>query len=127
MTSVDVIHWSPPEWSRNCFPLPNVECEILDTEQVISTLSNLVDSITEADTTALGAVLHVAHILKTMQGDDGAWPATFNARTGDCVGVERSFAPAPLFFRLNRILSSSEFEESYNRSVAGGFNKFVES
>ena len=92
---------------------------------MIDSLTVLVDSITEADTTALGAALHVAHILKTMQGGDGAWPAAFNARTGETVGAERTVAPAPLFRRLNRILHSSEFEESCIFAEAGVLPKFV--
>ena len=89
-------------------------------EFVITTLEALADTATEADTTPLGAVLHVAHLLKTMQGADGRWPAAFNARTGEAVGAGRTFAPVPLFRRLNTMLLSTEFERACDFAEAFG-------
>src|SRR5262249_4157101 len=81
-SGVDVEHldWAPPEWVRNGFPLPAPEEEVVTMEFVVTTLDALADAATEADMTPLGAVLHVAHLLKTMQGADGRWPDKFNAR-----------------------------------------------
>ena len=124
---VKIAAWSPPEWSRNCFPLSEKDAEVITTNFVVNSLTVMVESVTEADTTPLGAVLHVAHILKTMQGEDGAWPTEFNARTGIVIGIERTFAPLPLFRKLNILLLSSEFEESCRNAEAGGIPKFVES
>jgi hypothetical protein len=114
-------YWSPPEWARNGFPLPAPNAEVVTMEFVVMTLHALADEATDADTTPLGAVLHVAHLLKTMQGADGRWPDTFNARTGEAIGEGRTFAPVPLFRRLNAMLYSTEFERACEYAEAAGF------
>ena len=117
-----VVHtlWAPPEWDCNCFPLPSEETEILTMEYVVSTLQSHIDTVTEADTTALGRALHVGHMLTLMQGADGQWPETFNARTGEPIGVGRTLAPVPLFRRMNAMLDSTEFDHTCEFAEAGG-------
>lgn len=90
-------------------------------EYVVGALNLLLDSVTEADTTALGAVLHIAHLLKTYQGVDGRWPATLNLRTCQSVGAARTFAPVPLFHRLNACLDSTEFESACDYAIEKGY------
>lgn len=116
-----IYYWSPPEWTRNCFPLPDEDAEILTLDWLIPTLHTHIDTVTEADTTALGQALHVGHMLVTMQGADGRWPATFNARTGEAIGDERTFAPISLFQRMNAMLDSTEFDSAVSRAEAGGY------
>lgn len=115
-------HWSPPEWAKNCFPLPEEDAEVLTLSWLIPTLHAHIDTVTDADTTALGQALHVGHILVTMQGADGRWPALFNARTGETIGDERTFAPVPLFRRMNALLDSTEFDSACGRAQAGGYS-----
>lgn len=118
---MEVRAWSPPQWSFTCFPLPAPDAEIVTMEFVVRALHDLADQVTEADTTPLGAALHVAHILKTMQGADGAWPDAFNVRIGKAVGDGRTFAPAALFRRLNAMLNSTEFELACEFAVRNGY------
>jgi len=111
--------WTPPEWVCCGFPLTEANAEVVNLEEVMTTLGGLVDTVTEADTGPLGAVLHVAHILVTLQGEDGRWPAVLNLRTGGAVGRERSSAPIPLFRRLNALLRSTEFAHACRLAEAG--------
>jgi len=115
------LYWSPPEWVYNCFPLPNEEAEVLTLDWLISTLHAHIDTVTEADTTALGQALHVGHMLVTMQGADGRWPASVNVRTGEPLSEARSFAPIPLFQRMNAMLDTTEFDNACARAAAGGY------
>jgi hypothetical protein len=108
-TTVPALLKTPPEWVCNGFPRTEENAEVTALEDLIATLNALVDTVTEADSSALGTVLHVAHILVTLQGEDGRWPAVLNLRTGKPVGAQRSCAPVPLFHRLNALLRSTEF------------------
>jgi len=111
--------WTPPEWVYNRFPMPNPETEVVTLDYVITVMQAAVDACTEWDTAPLGRVLHVAHMLVSHQGADGLWAATWNLRTGEEIGGERSSAPLPLFRRLNNLLGSSEFDFSLRRGEAG--------
>jgi len=112
--------WSPPEWTCNCFPLPEEGAEILRMEWLVATLQAHIDTITEWDSVALGQALHVGHMLKTMQGPDGKWAAVFNARTGETIGTERSVAPLPMFQRMNALLNSMEFDSALDYAEQQG-------
>jgi len=114
-----IADWTPPEWVYNCFPVPTLETEVVTLDYVIAAAQAEVDACTEWDTTPLGRVLHVAHMLVSHQGVDGLWAATFNLRTAEESSGERSSAPLPLFRRLNDILGSSEFDFSLRRGEAG--------
>jgi hypothetical protein len=114
-----IADWTPPEWVYNRFPMPASETEEVTLDYVIAAMQAEVEICTEWDSTPLGRVLHVAHMLVSHQGDDGLWAATFNLRTGDEVGIERSSAPLPLLRRLNSILDSSEFDFTLRRGEAG--------
>lgn len=83
-------------------------------ERLVMILHKLLDFTTDEDYTPLQKVLHVAHILVTMQGTDGLWPAEFDLQTATSLTPQRSDAPLPLFERLNSMLGSSEFEHSLN-------------
>ncbi len=102
--------WSPPEWFYSLFPLPGPGEEIVSLEYVVTVLHARIDLVTEADSSPLGGVLHVAHLLKSEQGADGRWPQTVNARTGQAIGAGRTTAPVSVFRRLNALLNSTEFE-----------------
>lgn len=117
---MEIPDWSPPEWSCNCFPLSAPDAETIELDWLVQTLNALADTVTEADTAPLGKVLHVAHILKTMQGSDGKWPHCFNARTGDATDNTRSTEPLALFRRLNAMLQSTEFDSAIRFAEAGG-------
>jgi len=114
-----IADWTPPEWVCNRFPMPTPETEEVTLDYVIAAAQAEVDACTEQDTTPLGRVLHVAHMLVSQQGADGLWAAAFNLRTGEEISVERSSAPLPLFRRLNALLDSSEFDYSLRRGEAG--------
>lgn len=88
-------------------------------EYIVAALQSEVDACKEWETTSLGRVLHVAHLLVTLQGKDGLWSGTINLRTGEDVDDTRSNAPLPLFRRLNALLDSSEFDFSLRRAEAG--------
>ena len=111
--------WTPPEWVYNCFPMPGKETEVVTLDYVIAAMQAEADTCTEWDGNPLGRVLHVAHMLVSHQGADGLWGATFNLRTGEDVGGERSSAPVSLFHRLNVLLDSSEFDFALRRAEAG--------
>ena len=113
--------WSPPEWVCCCFPLLREDATLLTMDWLIPTLNAHIDTVTEYDTVALGQALHVAHILVTMQGADGRWPAAFDAQTGEEIGEERTFAPIPLFCRMNAMLNSTEFDSACMLAEAGGY------
>ncbi len=104
------IIWAPPEWACCCFPVPASDIEVLTMEYVIGALQAHLDSVTDADTTALGRALHVGHLLTTMQSDAGDWPAKINVRTGEWIGSERSREPIPLFQRMTAMLGTTEFD-----------------
>lgn len=114
-----IADWTPPEWVYNCFPMPAPETEVVTLDYVIAAMHAEADSCTEWDTSPLGRVLHVAHMLVSHQGVDGLWPSTFCLRTAEGIGVERSSAPLPLFRRLNDLLGSSEFDFSLRRGEEG--------
>jgi hypothetical protein len=111
--------WTPPEWVYNRFPMSSLETEAVTLDYVIAAMQVETDSCTEWDSTPLGRVLHVAHMLVSHQGDDGLWASVFNLCTGEEIGVERSSAPLPLLHRLNSILDSSEFDFALRRGEAG--------
>jgi len=113
------LNLSPPEWEFNCFPLPAEGVEEITMAFVIDAMQAHVDTVTEADTTALGRALHVGHLLTVAQSDEGDWPARFNARTGEPLGPERTLLPLPLFERMNRMLSSTEFDHVLKHAEAG--------
>jgi hypothetical protein len=108
--------WTPPSWVCCCFPQPEPEVETVSLDYIMTALQQHTAQITEADSTALGAAMHVAHILVTLQGADGLWPARLNLRTGRGVGDGRSAAPVPLMRRLNQLLYSTEFDHSIDRA-----------
>lgn len=114
-----IADWTPPEWVYNRFPMPTPETEEVTLDYVIAAAQAETDTCTEWDTAPLGRVLHIAHMLVSHQGADGLWAATWNLRTGEEIGVERSSAPLPLFRRLNDLLGSSEFDFSLHRAEAG--------
>lgn len=110
--------WTPPSWVCNCFPLPAAGVEVVSLDYIMTALDRHIASITEADSTALGAAMHVAHMLVTLQGADGLWPARLNLRTGRGIGEDRSNAPLPLMRRLNTLLYSTEYEPAICRAEA---------
>ncbi|HZP80314.1 MAG TPA: hypothetical protein VFB21_01630, partial [Chthonomonadaceae bacterium] len=101
---------APPDWYYSGMPLAGPDEEIVTLETALNVLHAQADRVTERDTSPLGGVLHVAHLLKSEQGADGQWPDTLNARTGQAVGSGRTIAPVTLFRRLNALLNSTEFE-----------------
>jgi hypothetical protein len=101
--------WSPPEWLYPYFPLTGPEDECLSMETIVAVLHARIDTITENDTSPLGSVLHVAHLLKSEQGTDGRWPEIVNARTGQAVGAGRTIVPVSVLRRLDALHNSSEF------------------
>jgi hypothetical protein len=107
---VEEIDWAPPEWTCCGFPLEAAGRERIRLDPVVETLHRLADTTTEADSTALGPAMHVAHMLVGRQGADGMWPAALNARTGEFIGTERSAAPLSLYKRLADLLQSTEFD-----------------
>jgi hypothetical protein len=116
VVSVEDVAWAPPEWACNCFPLEAAGQELLRLETALAILHRLADSITDADSTALGPAIHVAHMLLAWQGADGRWPATLNANTGQAIGRERTAAPLTLYRRLADLLETSEFDHVIERS-----------
>lgn len=117
-SSISILSWAPPEWFCNSFPLEAPDQRVMTMERLIVLLQNLLDSTSEADYTPLQKVLHVAHILVTMQGQDGLWPAEFDLTTAAPLSDQRSDAPLALFQRLNTMLASSEFEHSLRYAQA---------
>ncbi|HLI49582.1 MAG TPA: hypothetical protein VKV18_12965 [Chthonomonas sp.] len=111
-SSAEIVSWAPPEWFCNSFPLEAPDQRVMTMERLIALLQALLDLTSEADYTPLQKVLHVSHILVTMQGDDGLWPAEFDLITAAPLSDKRSDAPLALFQRLNTMLASCEFEHS---------------
>lgn len=110
---------APLEWVFWNFPMPTSETEVVTLDYVVAALQSEIDTCTEWDTSPLGNVLHVAHMLVCHQGADGLWACAFSLRTAEEIGVERSSAPLPLFRRLNDLLGSTEFDFSLRRGEAG--------
>jgi hypothetical protein len=110
--------WTPPSWSCHCFPLPDPDAEVVELDYIVTALIGHAAQITEADRTALGPAMHVAHMLVTLQGADGLWPAKLNLRTGRTADDARSAAPLPLMRWLNQLLYSTEFDPAIRRAVA---------
>lgn len=107
-----VVVWAPPEWACNSFPMEAPSQQEMEMERLVAILNALLDTSCEADYTPLQKVLHVAHILVTMQGPDGLWPAKFHLKTGNPLTCERTHAPVALFKRLNSLLSTTEFNRA---------------
>jgi hypothetical protein len=110
--------WTPREWVCNCFPQPAAGVEVVSLEYIIAALDQHTANITEADSTPLGAAMHAAHILVTLQGTDGLWPARLNLRTGRGADEARSASPLPLMRRLNALLYSTEYDPIIRRAEA---------
>lgn len=113
------IVWSPADWVYTHIPLAGENEEIVEMESMVAACQAHVDTVTEADITALQAVLHVAHMLMSMQGADGRWPATFNARTGEELAKGRSLAPVGLLRRLDALQDACEFDAVCDFAEAG--------
>ena len=111
--------WTPPEWVYNCFPQPEPGREEVSLAYVMDAMFAEADTCTEWDGNPLGRVLHVAHMLVSYQDKDGLWPASFNMRTGDDIGTDRSAAPADLMRLLNKTLDSTEFDLAICRAEEG--------
>ena len=114
-----IAYWTPPEWTYNLFPLPASDMKTVTLSYVVDAMHGYADLCTLHDGTPLGRVLHVAHMLVSTQGEDGAWPAVLNLQTGQGIGEKRSRAPRQLMRRLNRILQSTEFDTAIRRIEAG--------
>jgi hypothetical protein len=110
--------WTPREWVCNCFPQPAAGVEVVSLDYILAALDRHTAAITEADSTALGAAMHAAHILVTLQGPDGLWPQQLNLRTGRGIGEARSAAPISLMRRLNALLYSTEYDYTIGRAEA---------
>ena len=87
---------------------------------IIDTLQAHINTVTEADTTALGRALHVGHMLTVMQSETGDWPAILNVRTGEWIGDERSLEPVPLFQRMTDMLGTTEFDHVLQTRIPYG-------
>ncbi len=111
--------WTSADWCCTCFPLPDPDTEVVEMDTIVSALFQHASRITEADRTALGPAMHVAHILVTRQGADGLWPARLNLRTGYAVGEKRSAAPIRLMRWLNQLLFSTEFGPTIRHAASG--------
>ncbi len=111
--------WTPPDWTYNVFPLPASDMEAVTLDYIVDAMHGYADLCTPDDGTPLGRVLHVAHMLVSSQGNDGAWPAVLNLRTGEGSGEKRSRIPRQLMRRLNRTLQSTEFDTVIRRIEAG--------
>jgi hypothetical protein len=111
--------WTSPFWVCNIFPQPAPDVEVVSLDYILAALDRHTAQITEADSTALGAAMHVAHILVTLQGADGLWPARLNLRTGREVDGSRSAAPIALMRRLNELLYSTEYDSVVHRAEIG--------
>ncbi len=110
--------WSPPEWACCSFPLPEASPVCLEMPWLLEALNQLIEARTDADTTPLQRALHVAHMLVTMQGTDGAWPVRFCPRTGKQAGNGRTYAPALLMKQLKLVLQSTEFTVAVQHAEA---------
>ena len=91
----------------------------MEMEKLVHLLLKHLDTVTEADTTALSQSLHVGHILVTMQGSDGLWPDVFNMCTGDQISSVRSSAPVKLLVKMKKMLGTTEFQHSLQLANAG--------
>lgn len=118
-TNTIIADWTPPEWVYNCFPLPAPDVEAVTLDYIVDAMQEEINACTEWDSTPLGRVLHVAHMLVCYQGEDGLWPAAFNLRTGRETTLIRSSAPHDLMNRLNDILASTEFDFAIRHCEAG--------
>ncbi len=103
------LYWTPIEWRCGSFPRPDEETEYADMNWLVERLESLVQMTTEADYTPMQRALHPAHILVTLQGSDGQWPAQINMVTGEALTPTRTSLPVRLFRMLRERLSSSEF------------------
>jgi hypothetical protein len=110
---------APWDWCYAFIPLDGPDEEIVDVETAVARMLTAFGRIRPGDTSALGPVMHVAHILQSEQGADGRWPARLNVRTGEAVGSARTGAPATLLRRLDSYLNLSEFESCYSRVPEG--------
>ncbi|MEP6756613.1 MAG: hypothetical protein ABJA67_13995 [Chthonomonadales bacterium] len=110
---------SPPEWLYNGFPLTTDGDESLDLQLALQVCHQLVSATTQIDYTPLGRALHMAHMLVGLQGPIGDWPASWNGRTGEPIGDDRTHEPVTLFRELRQILQSTEFDHVISRAEAG--------
>ena len=122
MLQLDQVPFAPPEWTCCGFPLRESGEETIALEEALTILHRLADTITEADSTALGPAMHVAHMLVRRIGPDGRWPAHLNARTGEFLGEERTDAPRDLYRRLSILLATTEFDQILARPIVSAGN-----
>jgi hypothetical protein len=117
-SNVIIVSWTSPFWVCNVFPQPTPDAEVVTLDYIIMALDRHTAHITEADSTPLGAAMHVAHMLMSLQGPDGLWPARINLRTGEAVGDSRSAAPVSMMRRLDELLDANEYEWTIRRAEA---------
>ncbi len=110
------MEWTSPEWACPNFPVSFEGQEDVSIEAILADMNDLLDTVTEADTSARSKVLHVAHILVTLQEADGHWAAMRNLRTGEPIGTARTNVPVAVFMRLGKMLQSSEFDHAIERA-----------
>ncbi len=87
---------------------------------LVEHLEYMVRLATDADYTPMQRALHPAHILVTLQGADGSWPARINLMTGEALATERTITPVRLFRLLQQRLSSSEFSVAITHAESLG-------
>lgn len=109
-----IVAWTPPEWVCNCFPQTAAGQEVVRLDELVAVLHSLADTATEADVAPLQKALHVSHILVTLQGADGKWPAVLNLRTAASIGMERTTAPLELFRLLDERTNLDGFGYLYS-------------
>jgi hypothetical protein len=109
---------APPGWVWMGFRISEPSGETLSIAEVVADGLRLIDeSERTGDQSHFGPVMHWAHILKTEQGPDGAWPDAVNARTGEPIGTARTHAPATLMARLDALLDSTEYAACIERAA----------
>lgn len=110
---------APPEWFYSLAPLDD-GAEDLDIDCLIAKLDARIAAHLRGEEIDIARALHVCHVLKAEQGEDGRWAAVVNARTGEAIGSARTLSPVPLFKILNKLLDSSEFELAVMYAERGG-------
>ena len=111
---------APPDWFYSLAPLDGDGSERLDMDVLIETLLERAKAYVAGRDIDLPHVLHICHVIKSEQCEDGRWPAVVNAMTGVAIGPERTASPVPLFRLLNEILDSTEFQYAVELAERGG-------
>lgn len=116
------LHWypAPQDWAGFGLPLAHPDDVCVQTDWTVELALELLHEARRRHHAEFGEVLHWAHMLKALQGEDGLWPECIEGKTCHAVGGARTRTPERLFRTLRELMATSEFDTVIARSKGEG-------